>query len=47
MMAEQEVGMVVVLTNLDAKDYRPFWPNRPGTMMWDCGYSQFTVSLVS
>ena len=40
--------MVVVLTNLDAQDYRPFWPDRPGTsMMWDCGYSQFTVSLIS
>ena len=48
MVAEQEVGVVVVLTNLDAQDYRPFWPDRPGTsMMWDCGYSQFTVSLIS
>ena len=48
MVAEQEVGVVVVLTNLDNQDYRPFWPDRPGTsMMWDCGYSQFTVSLVS
>lgn len=51
MVAEQEVGVVVVLTNLDAqdyRDYRPFWPDIPGTsMMWDCGYSQFTVSLVS
>ena len=48
MVAEQEVQVLVVLTNLDAQDYRPFWPDRPGTsMMWDCGYSQATVSLVS
>ena len=51
MVAEQEVGVVVVLTNLDTQDYRDyrlFWPDIPGTnMMWDCGYSQFTVSLVS
>ena len=28
MVAEQEVGVVVVLTNLDNQDYRPFWPDR-------------------
>ena len=48
MVAEQEVQVLVVLTNLDNQDYRPFWPDRPGTsMMWDCGYSQFNVSLLS
>ena len=30
------------------QDYRPFWPDRPGTsLMWDCGYSQYTVSLLA
>ena len=48
MVAEQEIQVIVVLTNLDNQDYRPFWPDRPGTsMMWDCGYSQYTVSLIS
>ena len=47
MVAEQEIQVIVVLTNLDNQDYRPFWPDRPGTsMMWDCGYQQFTVSLL-
>ena len=45
MVAEQEIQVIVVLTNLDNQDYRPFWPDRPGTsLMWDCGYSQYTVS---
>ena len=47
MVAEQEIQVIVVLTNLDNQDYRPFWPDRPGSsMMWDCGYSQYTVSLM-
>ena len=48
MVAEQEIQVIVVLSNLDAEDYRPFWPDRAGSsMMWDAGYSQFTVSLLS
>jgi len=39
---------MVVLTSLDNDDYRPFWPTSFGSeMMWDAGYSQFTVSLLA
>ena len=48
LVAEQDVQVIVVLTNLDNHDYRPFWPtDTNGQMMWDAGYSQFTVSLIS
>ena len=48
LVAEQDVQVIVVLTNLDNHDYRPFWPaSTNGQMMWDAGFSQFTVSLVS
>ena len=48
LVAEQDIQVIVVLTNLDNHDYRPFWPaSTNGQMMWDAGYSQFTVSLVS
>ena len=48
LVAEQDVQVIVVLTNLDNHDYRPFWPaGTNGQMMWDAGHSQFTVSLVS
>ena len=45
LVAEQEVQVVVVLTNLDAQDYRPFWPNSSASaMMWDGPAGQYTVS---
>ena len=48
LVAEQDVQVIVVLTNLDNHDYRPFWPaGTNGQMMWDTGHSQFTVSLIS
>ena len=48
LVAEQEVQVMVVLTNLDNHDYRPFWPaGTNGQMMWDAGHSQYTVSLIS
>ena len=48
LVAEQDVQVIVVLTNLDNHDYRPFWPaSANGQMMWDAGYSQFAVSLIS
>ena len=48
MVMEQGVQVVVVLTDLDNQDYKPFWPaGTNGQMVWDAGYSQYTVSLVS
>ena len=48
LVAEQDVQVIVVLTNLDNHDYRPFWPSSTnGQMMWDAGFSQFTISLLS
>ena len=47
MVSEQDILVMVVLTNLDNEDYRPFWPTSYGSeMMWDSGYSQYTVSLL-
>ena len=48
LVAEQEVQVIVVLTNLDNQDYQPFWPaGTNGEMMWAGGYRQYTVSVIS
>ena len=40
--------VIVVLSNLDNQDYSAFWPLSPSTpIMWDAGYSQVTVSVIS
>ena len=40
--------MVVVLSNLDNEDYKPFWPSATnGQMIWDSGYNQVTLSVLS
>ena len=37
-----------MLSNLDNQDYTAFWPASPSLpIMWDAGYSQYTVSLLS
>ena len=48
LVAEQEVQVVVVLSNLDNEDYKPFWPFATnGQMIWDSGYNQVTLSVLS
>ena len=40
--------VIVVLSNLDNQDYSAFWPLSTSTpIMWDAGYSQVTVSVIS
>jgi len=48
LVAEQDVQVIVVLSNLDNQDYPAFWPTSPSTpIMWDAGYSQYTVTITS
>ena len=48
MVAEQEVRVIVVLSPLDNEECSTFWPSSPGSqMMWDVGFNQYTVSLVT
>ena len=48
MVAEQEVRVIVVLSPLDNEECSSFWPSSPGSqMMWDVGFNQYTVSLVT